>query len=168
MLHVSLVMIGLVDSGVLLCAGCKAAPASYLVTVTYRKRGIVVRQGTCQRCVSRLSAYSNTVTSRGVRCYKPVKNAAGTGCGAQPCPLSIDDDHAFAYNATAVSTCREGLTLSRVSVSAVVSNRSCLAAAVGVGRLMCKLQRCLSRLKIATAPNDLACAVTAFHSLPAT
>ena len=62
--------------------GCQHAPAFYIVAATYRKRSVTIRQGTCQRCVSRLSAYSNTVTAHGARCYKPVKNAMGNGCGA--------------------------------------------------------------------------------------
>jgi len=36
----------------------------------------------CQACVSRYSAYSNTVVPGNTVCYKSVVNSAGTGCGA--------------------------------------------------------------------------------------
>jgi hypothetical protein len=50
------------------------------VARTYRKAGHRVPAGTCQACVSRLSAYSDTVLPGRARCYKSVKDKAGTGC----------------------------------------------------------------------------------------
>ena len=38
-----------------------------------------------QACVSRLSAFRNTVVPDRVICYKSVTDTAGTGCGAQTC-----------------------------------------------------------------------------------
>ena len=61
-------------------------PASYLVTATYRKRGVVVRQGTWPALrqpsvsIQQHRGAWRALLSLG---YKPVKNAAGTGCGAQ-------------------------------------------------------------------------------------